>query len=222
MTKRTLPVLAPLRPFTLAWFDATTTSRIARRVLRDELGPERAGSVVRSVLRRALTADPTRSLPRPRDRDERLTRMQLRSVLLLDDAVRHDLGLPAERAREVVRAVVRASGTAFLLRFFAGFPAENWVEASDDERASFASGLASRIFNAETADLRTDAESLAFDVVRCRFVADLETLGRTDLAPLFCEVDAALVEREDVPFALDRPSTLAAGGERCRFRFHRR
>lgn len=220
--KRSLPVLAPIRPISLAWFDATTTSRLALDVLRETLGSGATTRVARGVIRRAVLDDPTRALPPPKTRDEKLTRSQLRSVVLLDTALRLDLGMSADDAREVVRQVVRTSGAAFLQRFFAGFAPEDWDAADDDERARFADALAARIFNAEVRDVVATRTSLAFDVTLCRFADSLAALGRMDLAPLFCEVDAALVEREDVPFSLERASTLAAGGDLCRFRFSRR
>lgn len=218
-SKRVLPVLTPIAPRSFAWFDLTSSAPVALSTLRARIGLPATARVALRVVGLGLVADPTRALPRPTSTNEELALRQLRSVLLLAAAL--ERSFDRGTSREHVRAVVRASGTAFLDRFFADFSAEDWDAASDASRAAFARGLSTRIVNATLEGEVADASGLRFEVRRCTFVGWLGALGRADLAPLFCEVDAAFAERPGTGMRLVRPTTLAAGDDRCRFRFER-
>ncbi len=217
--RRSLPVLAPITPAALAAFDATQSAPLALSVLRHELGTVGVARAVLHLARRAVLADPLRALARPRDRDDALTRQQLRPVLLLDDVLRLDLGLDEHRSHALLGVVVRTSGARFLAQFQPALAVDDWAAATPAERARFAKALVSRLFNARVARVEALPDALAFDVAACRFVDLLGALDRARLAPLFCEVDRAFVDRDGSPLALHRAGTLAEGAARCDFRF---
>ena len=148
-----------------------------------------------------------------------MTRSQLRSVLLLFDALKLDLGLDHARALAVLRVVMRESGAQFIAYFQPSIHALAWRSHPAEARLLYASRLVSRLFNATTIDVRADNGSLSFDVVSCAFVDALRILGRKDLAPLFCEVDEAFAKRAGSELTLVRSGTLAEGAKCCDFRF---
>lgn len=220
--RRALPLLAPITPAALARFDVSESAPAALAVLRRALGLGATVRVVAHLARRGIFADPLRALGPPEGLDEALTRQQLRAVLLLDDALRVDLGLETERARALLREVVLASGALFLARFQPSIAPEDWTGATPAERETFARRLVSRLFNARVDRVEAWSDALIFDVGACRFVKILSALGRPELAPLFCEVDSAFVSRTGSRLTLERASTLAHGAPRCDFRFSMR
>jgi hypothetical protein len=216
---RRLPVLGPIEPRDLARFDRTESSRLALGVLYAKLGLWRFVRALVAFVLRGVFADPSKVLGKPASRDDELTRIQLRPVLLLDDVLTRNLALPREQVLGILRSVVAASGARFLEVFMPTFERAEWQGATDAARESFAGGLVSRLFNARVSSFRTDAEGLAFDVAECRFVAALRALDRMHLGPLFCAVDAAYVDRPGSNLLLERSGTLATGATRCDFRF---
>ncbi len=63
-------------------------------------------------------------------------------------------------------------------------------------------------------------DTLAFDVVRCRYAEMYRALGLADLgAHLSCVRDFALVEGFNPAIRLTRPQTLMEGASHCDFRF---
>lgn len=216
---RRLPVLGPIETRELARFDRTESSRLALGVLYAKLGFVRFVRALVAFVFRDVFADPSKVLGKPVSRDDELTRIQLRPVLLLDDVLTRDLRMSREQTLSVLHAVMAASGARFLETFMPTFERAEWANAGAGEREAFAGGLVSRLFNARVSSFRTDAEGLAFEVAECRFVSALRTLDRMHLGPLFCAVDAAYVERPGSNLVLERSGTLAMGAERCDFRF---
>ncbi len=223
--RRALPLLPTLPPVTrlaLARFDLTESTPVTVGLLRRELGLGPTLRLLLHVVRRAIFADPLRSLGPPDGLDDTLTRQQLRPVLLLDAALRDDLGLEPHRARALMRAVVLASGARFLARFQPAVTAEDWLAASEHERHDFSSNLVSRLFNARVDRFEGLPDALIFDVGACRFAELLAALGRPDLGPIFCEVDNAFVARDGSRLTLERSGTIAQGAARCDFRISMR
>lgn len=146
---RPLPVLRPITPQALAWFDVRVGLPTGFRVLRAELGTWRALRVAASYAWRALLAPPLRSPGAGGDTRHRLTRQQLRPVLLLEAALRQDLALSAARAEDVLRKVVLTSGAAFLSRFMPIPAPWEWTAVDSLARERFVATLLPRMFNAE-------------------------------------------------------------------------
>lgn len=219
---KSLPVLPPLpalTPATLLRFDLSRGVTSALRTLSRELGRRRTARLVWAMVVRSQTADPVTALPPSHGARAAMTRSQLRSVLLLFDALKLDLGLDDAYARSVLRAVMHDSGARFVTHFQPSIRARVWKEQPANERSSYASNLVGRLFNAEVADVAADAESISFDVTRCAFVDALRMLGREDVAPFFCEVDEAFAKRDGSELDLERKGTIARGASRCDFRF---
>ncbi len=204
----------------LIWFDLTRGTPTALRALRRRLGTLRLlrlllGLAWRSLLDpfRGLSRDPTVSP------NERLTRHQLKGVLLLDDGLRGSLGLDQDARVEILRDVVGRSGSRFLAWTLPPIDRARWEGLTDDERRDLAAGLMKEFFNMEARIVETSKDALAFEVDRCLFVSLCHELDRPYLAPLFCEADSVRFDDPAVPIALARSQTLARGGTCCDFRF---
>jgi L-2-amino-thiazoline-4-carboxylic acid hydrolase len=69
-----------------------------------------------------------------------------------------------------------------------------------------------------------DERAYLVDISRCFYHSFLVANGAAELAPVFCEFDANWIEAiqpDQDGFRFERPSTLAWGGNRCRFYFLR-
>ena len=216
----TLPTLGPLTTAALLRFDVTTGMPVAFRVLRRRLGWGRAVRASGTLLRRS-GRDPLAGLPAGcfSPRDEQLTRHQLRSAVLLDDVLRHDLALGDEERLSVLSEVVAQTGARFVARFVPNVRLEQWRQASTDEREGFLRQLLDRFFNMRAESLHTDEATLGFDVTSCRFVELCHALDRPYLAPMFCEADSVRFAEPDSLVSLRRTGTLATGAPCCDFRF---
>jgi predicted ArsR family transcriptional regulator len=146
-----------------------------------------------------------------------LTRREIEARILAPviDALGKEFGRERviEIVAEVVRSVARDQGRAMAAsrgdRSLTGFAAtlEPWTR---DE--------AMRI------EVRAqDADTLAFDVTRCRFAEMYRALGIPELgAVLSCNRDAALIEGFADDVQLTRTRTIMEGAACCDFRYARR
>lgn len=69
-----------------------------------------------------------------------------------------------------------------------------------------------------------DDERSFVNIHRCLYHALGRHLGKTEVTPVFCAMDMIWAEdatRAPYNLAFQRPTTLAAGGDRCRFQFFR-
>lgn len=155
-----------------------------------------------------LRGEPFGELPRPPDRQDRLSRRQARDLILLYRALRGETSAAA--ALELCREVVIAAAVPFMATLV---PARRSAALR-----SMVPQLVRRFFNVE-ARLVVDDSGEGFDVVRCRFVELLHAIGCPELAPLFCAADVAFFDGLRRPVVLRRSDTLAAGASRCDFRF---
>ena len=115
--------------------------------------------------------------------------------------------------------VVSRVGASFV-RLNVPLPARARWEALDiPARRALVERITARFFNAEGAAVEDAAHDLAFDIGACHFARLLRALGREDLAPAFCRADEVHFGHPDVPLRLTRLRTIAAGDERCEFRF---
>ncbi len=217
-----LPEVGPLRPRDLVRFELRHGLPVALRVLRRRLGGRRAARAALALVWRSVVADPLRRVPAAGwpERRERLSRRQLRAVVVLDAVLRETLGLSGEEAADVAGEVVTESGALFVATLVPPLDPVAWRGASRAQRERFLRGVVSRFFNAEVAeDVEVEDGSAGFDVTACRFAEILRELGQPELAGAFCAADAVHFAREDVLVEFSRTTTIASGAPRCDFRF---
>lgn len=220
---RPLP-LAPPRPeprqtvpggWWRAWFNLTR-SPAALLDLARAVGLVRTARVVSHLLGSSLRADPLAALGPASDEAERLSRRQLRMVLLLDAALRATCGDDAARA--ALERVVTRGGARFL-RFSLRLPsAARWARLDPGARRALVERSTRPFFNMQAAVVEDPSAQVAFDVQACWFARLTHDLGRADLAPLFCAADSVFFDDPRVAVGLRRDETLAAGAPRCSFR----
>ncbi len=213
------PELKPMSRSRLIWFDLRHGLPIAIGVLRRRLGWVRALRVCTATVWRGIVSDPLRDAPQGRFAAprERLVQHQVRQAFLLDDVLSGSLGMSAEQALPVIRELVGAVGARFIASN-APFEVEDWRNASEAERRKYTSQAMGRFANAEYEIGELRADGLAFDVTYCRIAELAHGLGRSHLAPLFCWADSVYFDGKGGRPQLERPTTLADGHDRCRFR----
>lgn len=203
----------------LIWFDLTKGLPIAVGTLAKAIGPL---STIRALLYfvlRSATWNPFAALGKATSPADAFTRHQLEPVLILDRVFREDLALDPDEVMKILESVVGASGAAFIGSNLRPPTAAQWGRWSAGERRSFAERVLGHFLNAE-AELVDDPDAeVAFDVSFCHFAGLTARLGRQELTPLFCEADSVYFSAPDAPIRLGRDQTIAAGDDRCRFRF---
>jgi hypothetical protein len=203
----------------LALFEALVGTPVALRTLRARLGARGLLALLPALARAALAGDPFRALGPPADRKDGLSRRQLRQALLVDAALAAR-GHPAALRREVLGEVVSQVGAAFV-RFNLPLPSrEGWRALDAAGRRAVVERITARFFNAEGAAVEGGDAALAFDVSACHFARLLRAIGRPELTAAFCRADEVHFGDPRVPLGLVRLRTLAAGDDRCEFRFH--
>jgi hypothetical protein len=216
----TLPTIRDPSKAQLIWFDLRAGTPTALATLQRHLS---AVELARALLRfgwRSATQDPLRGIETkgwPAEQ-EPLVRHQLKPVLLLDDTLRHDLGLSHERTMAILLDVVRMSGARFIEHNVPAIPPDAWAAANPETRYQFIERLTRRLFNARVEHIEAQPKRLSFQVTSCRFVQLCAALDRSYLAPLFCAADSQFFDSPTSP-KLTRPSTLAGGGPCCHFIF---
>lgn len=215
-----LPHIPPPSRAWLRGFELRRGQPAAVAAIFRSLGPVRGARLLVHFGWRQATTTPLAGLPPadPHDDEEWLARRQFAPVILLDDALVHDLGLSREAATAVLREVVGATGAAFLDALFPSLDPTQWPGAPLAAREALVRRTFRRFGNIAAATVRLADDEVGFDVHACRFHGYCRQLGRPHLAPLFCHADAVYFERPGAPYALDRPSTLATGGPVCAFR----
>ena len=216
-----LPTVPPASRLDHIWFELTGGHAKAVSILVGHLGWVGAGRAAAGLARRQVFSDPFRDLPRPAADDVGawLTRRQLLPVILLDDALQQDLGMPADRARAVLGDLVADVGAVLLKRRFPALEAATWAASEPEAREAVVRRVFARLGNIAAADVRSGDDWVALDVKGCTFVALCHAVGKPDLAPLFCAADGRFFDRPDAPVTLQRTTTLATGGACCDFRF---
>jgi hypothetical protein len=216
----TLPRQRPTALRELIRFDLTIGLPTAVSVLRRRLSPLATARVVGRVITGGLR-DPLSGLANaewPADK-EKLVRYQLRSAVLLDDALMRERALSEDARIEVLSDVVSQTGARFV-QYITSFPdVAAWRAASEAERRGYVDGSVQRFFNIATRNHTVEDAALSFDVCECRFVPLVRELGRPYLAKMFCEADTVYFSQPDAPVRLRRSGTLAGGASHCDFRF---
>lgn len=217
-----LPHVPPPSRLWLRGFEVRAGQPVAVGALFRALGPVQCARLLGHFAWRQLRQDPLDGLPpaAPDDVEEWLARRQFAPVVLLDDALRIDLGLSEDEAVAVLREVVGASGAAFLGALFPELDPVAWLHAPEVAREALVRRTFRRFGNIAEATVQVGPAEVGFDVLRCRFHSYCQALDRLHLAPLFCHADAVFFEGDDAPYRLERPTTLAGGGSCCAFRIH--
>ena len=176
--------------------------------LTTALGPVEAVVALTRISAAIARGEPWCDLPPPVDDRDKKSRTHVGSVVVL---YREMLTrMPQADALELARAVVLAGGTAFLDGVFPSISASELADA--------ATSLVENFVNADGTIERHGKTEIDFHVSRCRFVELMNAVKTPELAPLFCEVDAAFFASKPA-ITLHRPLTIASGHARCEFRF---
>ena len=183
-------------------------ARAAVTQLTTALGPVDAVVALARISAAIARGEPWRELPAPVDVRDKKSRTHVGSVVVLYREMQ--TRMPQLDAFALARKVVLAGGTAFLDGVFPSISAAELADA--------ATSLVENFVNAEGTIERHGKTEIDFQVSRCRFVELMNAVGTPELAPLFCEVDAAFFEAKRT-ITLHRPLTIAAGDDRCEFRF---
>ena len=156
-----------------------------------------------------MRGEPFAALGPAVDERDRLSRRQVGDLVLLDRAIRSKHS--DEKALAVCRSLTLAGGVIFLDAIV--------PHVAPDKLGEMAGKLIDEFFNAEGRATMVDAETLRFDVTRCRFVDLLSQVDALHLVKLFCEVDSGFFDGKRRPVLLHRTQTLATGGTHCNFTF---
>ena len=163
--------------------------------------------------------EPFEQLPPPVDERERLSRLQAAPLLLLYRVLKDRLG-DEQEALDIARAAAMAGGRAFLGRTLGKLDRATLDALDDEGRQQFAEDKAHQFFNATLTWDHVGADEVRFTVSACHFPRLCEAAGLPEVAPLFCETDAAYFGSVEPDVILERPHTLATGGESCPFRLY--
>jgi predicted ArsR family transcriptional regulator len=185
--------------------------------LIDQLGVFGAAVVGWKVDAAQRRGEPFEQLGPPADDRERLSRQQAAPLLLLYRTLKERLG-DETKALEIARAAALAGGRAFLARTLGKLDRATLDALDDDGRQRFADDKAYQFFNATLRWEHIGADEVRFTVTACHFPRLCAAVGMPELAPLFCETDAAYFGSVEPDVVLERPHTLATGGESCPFR----
>lgn len=202
-----------------AWFTLFEAAPLSLSVLKHSLTPAEFRRALARVVWRSLFSKPMRALPKAQDEKDRFTRRQLEPVLVLQDALEQDLGLPKARSLEILEKVVSQSGARFIEKTIELPERASWERMDQAQRDGLVERIMARFENAQTRMVRAPTAEVAFDVQMCHFVRLTKALGRTELAPFFCKADSVYFQRPGLPVLLDRKRTIASGDAECDFRF---
>ncbi len=189
--------------------------RTGLRVLVGELGWIRALRVGLSVQLAAARGEPFGDLPPATDTNERGSRAQAGPAVLLYRALKRHVDEP-EALRITGRAVEEGALT-FLARTIGRLDRDAIDAMSEAERDAWARAKADAFPNATVEWKEIGAQKVVFEVTACRLVQLLHHVGEEQLAPLFCKGDGRYFGEVEPGTELIRPTTIAAGDDRCRF-----
>ena len=215
-----LPHVPPPTRAGLRAFEVRSGQPAAVGAIYRALGPLRGTRLLLAFAFRQAVTDPLSGLPDadPDDIEEWMARRQFAPVVLLDDALRIDMGMSIEDAVVVLREVVGATGAKFLGSLFPDLDPAVWAASPPAARESLVRRTFRRFGNIVDAHVHLGDREVGFDVLQCRFADYCRQVDRLHLAPLFCHADAVFFEDPNNPYSLTRPGTLATGAPHCAFR----
>ncbi len=189
----------------------------ALHILCGRLGPAGCAAVFATVGAGLARGEPWRSLGKPKDRGEALSRRQIGSAVLLERALRRRI--PRDEARGIVAKIVRIASVDFLGRNVPRLRRPDILSMCPEARFAFLKKIQSRFFNADSDLILQGDEALCMTVYRCRFVELLDAVDESDMASIFCEGDKDFFLNHQPHISLERNTTISNGGSVCDFRF---
>jgi hypothetical protein len=144
-----------------------------------------------------------------------MSRAQIAPALLMYRILRENM--VQERALEITRDAVVASGVVFMRKNLGNFTRAELVAKSDSERQIYLDEKAEGFFNATIEWTNSGPEAVGFQVHSCHFPSLCAAVGLPEVASVFCAVDAAFFGSVEPNVELIRPHTLAAGDPLCDF-----
>jgi hypothetical protein len=197
------------------WFRPDPNDRYALPILVRDLGLLGALRVGLRVKRRLGRGEPFEALGPPADANERLSREQIAGAVVL---YRELLSVrPPAEALSLTEEVVIAAGVAFLRQMLGTLDRDELERLDEGARAEFARDRAARFFNATMRWDEIGGDRVSFTVTSCHFPRLCAEVGASQLAPMFCRVDAHFFGSVAADVTLIRPQTLATGGTSCPF-----
>lgn len=190
----------------LAAFKALRGCLPARTLLR----------VLRTMGRVKLPGEWSNAKP-ARDPKDAGTRAQLGDAVALYRALLDHL--PRDHAARVAATVIEAAAIAFLRGSLPVLDEQAIVAMNPSDRERLVSSLLDTFPNTDWVLDGPSDTAIHCKIVRCRFPELLHELGHPELAPAFCAGDIAYFQRYQPGISLERPCTIAAGGDRCDFIF---
>ncbi len=184
----------------------------ALKALAGELGWARA---VKLGLAGERAPDPFAGFPPPETDADRASRDQIRPALRLYGVLRAQLG--DDEALRIAEAAVVPATLAWLDGVIGRLDLIPYRDADEAGRRRWAEQLMAPFPNADSQVVEAADTQLVVGITRCRFVELCAAAGVPELAPVFCAGDLVYFSQGDIE--LERPSTLADGGEQCEFRF---
>jgi len=191
------------------------TGAAVMRILITQVGLRLTAVVLGDVAVAKARGEPFRHLPAPQDERERLCRRQVGPAVLIQRALRRWLGV--ERALEITREIVIAGTVIFLKHAIGPLEPSAFVVQAPEASEELVRKLGDRFFNAEVRWDEISDRRLRFTVVQCRFPALCEAGNAPEVAPLLCLGDAVYFGEVLGTVDLNRPQTLADGGDCCPF-----
>ena len=184
-------------------------------VLLAEVGPVATLRIALGLAWRRVRERPFRGLGAPSDRKERLSRKQALPAILLyrELLARYDLN----RALQIAGKVVHAGAVEHLTRTLGTIDADDFAAKSDASRLAQVRGWLDKFFTATASIDDVSAHGVSFTVKACALARLAKHAGHPELAACFCSGDKAFFEEQTPPILLDRPFTIASGGESCPF-----
>lgn len=189
--------------------------RTALGVLRRRLGLRRSLTVGLRTQRRVARGEPFDRMPPADDARERASRAQAGAAVVLYEELR--AVVHEAEALSITAEVVEESAVVFLQRTLGPLRRADLEPLSDDARRAFVEERGARFPNATPEWEEISADRVRFAVHRCRLVELVRQVGHPELAPLFCQGDARFFGTQQPDVRLERPTTLASGGDRCAF-----
>ncbi len=185
------------------------------RALATELGWARTLRIGLSISTPSAVDALFADLPAGSDDREQASREQAGPAILLYRALRSELG--QKEALRITGLVVRTGALRFLGRQLHDLDPAAFVEMSEKAREEVAKRWLAAFFTAESRLDSIGEDEVVFSVMNCALHRLAVATGHPELAPLFCEADAAFFASRTPPVLLERPTMLARGDASCLF-----
>jgi hypothetical protein len=171
--------------------------------------------VVPRLIRRFVMDRPFSELPAATTERERLSRKQALPAILLYRVLKARYG--QQRSLIIMRRVVKAGAIQFLSQTLGDLDPAAFQALDSNGQHTAVNGWLERFFTA-TVELDTVSnDQVSWHVTHCALVRLSVAAGHGELAPTFCAGDAHFFATRTPPLDLQRPTTIADGGNCCPF-----